>query len=330
MGKRDPSLINETNVKFDIASLQHRKLSGRLWLWPLPIGFQQWSNHHKSALLCYNSPLHSPFLTDDFMLPSLILPARPLSPCAFTVRHYAGYSMQSTTEASWLPSDPHFDTLFDGHGIWTDTDHICFFLFQAKLIFSFFFWVNSKNSAHFPKSKKTCPFPFFICYPAERCSTQLCVPQIEQQRAESMTNEIDGPWRTGHEGLHLQLLLLTNVFSTCLVPFPLPPGQGAEQTRGGPAAHPEPVWNLFKRQQERQRQPTRPICGFVSGERLAAPAEWNQHTKRWWCGRRRCTHTLGTRYPPSAFAGRRDQKSQEKEEGAGQWKDQGLARIIKK
>lgn len=38
----------------------------------------------------------------------------------------------------------------------------------------------------------------------------MCAPD----RAESMTNTIDGPWRTIHEGLRLQLLL-TNVFSTC-------------------------------------------------------------------------------------------------------------------
>ncbi|TMS09295.1 Poly(A) RNA polymerase, mitochondrial [Larimichthys crocea] len=50
-------------------------------------------------------------------------------------------------------------------------------------------------------------------------------------------------------------------------------GQRAEQARGCPAAYPEPVRNLSQRQQERQCHTARTLCGFVSGELLAAPAE---------------------------------------------------------
>lgn len=89
---------------------------------------------------------------------------------------------------------------------------------------------------------------------------------------------------------------------SALSPSP-PPGQRAEQARGGPVAHPEPVRNLPERQQERQRHTAGTLRGLVSGVLLAAPAEQNQ---RAWL-------TLGTRYPPPALWGGGDQKSQEKE-----------------
>lgn len=57
-----------------------------------------------------------------------------------------------------------------------------------------------------------------------------------------------------------------------LSPF-LSPGQRAEQARGCPAAYPEPIRNLSQRQQERQCHTARTLCGFVSGELLATPAE---------------------------------------------------------
>lgn len=61
-----------------ISSLtQQRKPAGRLWPWPMPIGFHQWSNSHKSSLLCYNSPVRSLPLTDGFMLPSSVPPTPP-------------------------------------------------------------------------------------------------------------------------------------------------------------------------------------------------------------------------------------------------------------
>jgi len=64
-------------------------------------------------------------------------------------------------------------------------------------------------------------------------------------------------------------------------PFPilLSPGKRAKQARDGPTAHPEPVRKLAERQQERQRHTAGSLCGGVSGELLAAPAEGNQHTQ---------------------------------------------------
>lgn len=95
-----------------------------------------------------------------------------------------------------------------------------------------------------------------------------------------------------------------------LSPSP-PPGQRAEQARGCPAAHPEPVRNLPERQQERQRHTAGTLRGLVSGVLLAAPAEQNQRT--WRQQPRWCAFTLGTRYPPPALWGGGDQKPQEKE-----------------
>lgn len=101
------------------------------------------------------------------------------------------------------------------------------------------------------------------------------------------------------------------------------PGQGAEQTREDPAAHTKPIRNLSECQQECQQHPARAICGFVSGELLVVPAEWNKHTQM-----QRHSHTMGTGYPTASLTGCRDQKSQEKETGAGHRKDQELVRII--
>lgn len=77
----------------------------------------------------------------------------------------------------------------------------------------------------------------------------------------------------------LQFAATANEPVFTLTPVLLPSGKGAEQTRGVTTAHPEPFWNLPERQQERQLHPVGPLCGPVSGELLAAPAEQNQHTQ---------------------------------------------------
>lgn len=67
-----------------------------------------------------------------------------------------------------------------------------------------------------------------------------------------------------------------NMFSCFQLPELSPShssGQRAEQARDDPAAHTEPIRNLSEYQQERQHHPTRALCGFMSGELLATPAE---------------------------------------------------------
>lgn len=111
-----------------------------------------------------------------------------------------------------------------------------------------------------------------------------------------------------------------------ITPVLLPSGKRAEQTRDVATAHPEPFWNLPERQQERQLHPVRPLRGSVSGERLAAPAERNQHTQG--CIRRKHYYAVGARHPTFAFTGHGDQKSQKEKAGACQWEDQELARVF--
>lgn len=103
-------------------------------------------------------------------------------------------------------------------------------------------------------------------------------------------------------------------------------GQRAEQAGGSPTAHPEPIRNISEHQQERQRHSAGSLCGFVSGEFVAAAAEWNQHTQSWQ-SEQHC-NSLGTRYTPPALPGCRGQKSQEKKTGASQWEDQGFAGLF--
>lgn len=90
------------------------------------------------------------------------------------------------------------------------------------------------------------------------------------------------------------------------------PGQRDEQAGGVPAAHPEPVRNVFECQQKRQRHAAGALRGPVSGELLVAPSKPRQHAEG-----RRC-QTVGIGQPPAALAGRRDQNAQEEERGAGQ------------
>lgn len=108
-------------------------------------------------------------------------------------------------------------------------------------------------------------------------------------------------------------------------PLPLPcspPGSRAEQARGGPASHPEPVWNLTQRQQERQCHAAGPLRSLVSGVLLAAGEEQKPtQCYRWEA------FAVGTPLPPLAFWGRWDQRSQEAKAGAGQRENQEPARV---
>lgn len=128
------------------------------WPWPMPIGFHQRSNSHKSALLCYNSPLSW----------LMALCCHPPSSIALSLQlHYCqalGRILHAKHhEGSWLFSDPHIDGSFDGWntkqeegggggngggGICSSCRHVrcvsvrscrfLYFLFAAVKVFSFF------------------------------------------------------------------------------------------------------------------------------------------------------------------------------------------------
>lgn len=120
----------------------------------------------------------------------------------------------------------------------------------------------------------------------------------------------------------------TSAVSPLTPPTRRPPGSRAEQARGGPASHPEPVRNLPQRQQERERHAAGPLCGLVPGVLLAAGKEGKRRPARRRRHRpRRGAFAVGTRRPPVALGGRGGQESQETEAGAGQRENQEPAGV---
>ena len=185
-----------------ISSLtRQRKRACRQWPWPMPIGFHQRSNSHKSALRCHNSPVRSTPVTDGFMLPSSVPPDPTPDSVALSLRlHYCQAVGRDTARCKvpWKVLDfslthtlmVHLTTATaqHKHGPYLPQPHVrCVkqVFISAKLILAIFV-APLKFFSFFMTLVQTSSRTMSASLPLPTGEGRM--PQIQQGRAKTMTN----------------------------------------------------------------------------------------------------------------------------------------------